>query len=74
MKDKKRRFGLFNEPYILTDGGPGNASEVLGTYLYKNAFVKDAMGYASTIATVILIITVILSAVQMGLFKTGREE
>ncbi|MFP3122007.1 sugar ABC transporter permease [Ectobacillus funiculus] len=67
-------FTVFNEPYILTGGGPGNASEVLSTYLYKNAFVKDAMGYASTIATVILIITVILSAVQMGLFKTGREE
>lgn len=67
-------FTVFNEPYILTGGGPGNASEVLSTYLYKNAFVKDAMGYASTIATVILMITLILSAVQMGLFKTGREE
>lgn len=67
-------FTVFNEPYILTGGGPGNASEVLSTYLYKSAFIKDTMGYASTIATVILIITVILSAVQMGIFKTGREE
>lgn len=48
-------------------------SEVLGTYLYKNAFVKDAMEYACTIATVILMIPLILSAVHMGLFKTGRR-
>ncbi|MBL3648261.1 sugar ABC transporter permease [Bacillus vallismortis] len=67
-------FTVFNEPYILTGGGPGNASEVLSTFLYKSAFTKDMMGYASAIATVVLIITLTLSLMQMKLFKTGKEE
>lgn len=36
-------FTVFNEPYILTGGGPGKASEVLSTFLYKSAFTKDMM-------------------------------
>ncbi|MED4739177.1 sugar ABC transporter permease [Bacillus subtilis] len=67
-------FTVFNEPYILTGGGPGNASEVLSTFLYKSAFTKDMMGYASAIATVVLIITLALSFMQMKFFKTGKEE
>ncbi|KKB74355.1 MULTISPECIES: carbohydrate ABC transporter permease [Bacillus] len=67
-------FTVFNEPYILTGGGPGNASEVLSTFLYKAAFSKDMMGYASAIATVILLITLSLSIVQMRLFKTGKGD
>ncbi|MEC1614409.1 carbohydrate ABC transporter permease [Bacillus mojavensis] len=67
-------FTVFNEPYILTGGGPGNASEVLSTFLYKSAFTKDMMGYASTIATVVLIITLALSLMQMKFFKTGKED
>ncbi|MBU8805221.1 sugar ABC transporter permease [Bacillus subtilis] len=67
-------FTVFNEPYILTGGGPGNASEVLSTFLYKSAFTKDMMGYASAIATVVLIITLVLSLMQMKFFKTGKEE
>ncbi len=67
-------FTVFNEPYILTGGGPGTSSEVLSTYLYKTAFSKDMMGYASSIATVILIITLLISLVQMKAFKTGKED
>lgn len=67
-------FTVFNEPYILTGGGPGNASEVLSTFLYKSAFTKDMMGYASAIATVVLIITLVLSIMQMKFFKTGKED
>ncbi|QDF57197.1 carbohydrate ABC transporter permease [Bacillus velezensis] len=67
-------FTVFNEPYILTGGGPGNASEVLSTFLYKSAFTKDMMGYASAIATVVLLLTLTLSLIQMKFFKTGKEE
>lgn len=67
-------FTVFNEPYILTGGGPGNASEVLSTFLYKSAFTKDMMGYASAIATVVLLITLTLSLMQMKFFNTGKED
>jgi raffinose/stachyose/melibiose transport system permease protein len=67
-------FTVFNEPYILTSGGPGNASEVLGTLLYKSAFFRDEMGYASAIATIILILSLSAAVIQMKLFKTGKED
>ncbi|WP_066056493.1 carbohydrate ABC transporter permease [Robertmurraya korlensis] len=67
-------FTVFNEPYILTSGGPGNASEVLGTLLYKSAFFRDEMGYASAIATIILILSLVAAMIQMKLFKTGKED
>ncbi|PKR86397.1 carbohydrate ABC transporter permease [Heyndrickxia camelliae] len=66
-------FTVFNEPYILTGGGPGNSSDVLGTLLYHSAFFEDKMGYASTIATVILILTLMISVIQMKLFRTGKD-
>lgn len=58
-------FKAFDLIYVLTLGGPANASEVLGTYLYKNAFNLNRMGYASTIAVVLLVFTVMLSLAQL---------
>ncbi|MFN8371329.1 MAG: sugar ABC transporter permease [Anaerolineae bacterium] len=39
----------FDYIYILTSGGPANASEVMSTYLYDNAFNRFDAGYAATI-------------------------
>ena len=58
-------FKAFDLVYLLTLGGPAHASEVLGTYLYKNAFNLNRMGYASAIAVVLLIFTVTLSIMQL---------
>jgi raffinose/stachyose/melibiose transport system permease protein len=66
-------FLVFTEVFVLTNGGPGNSTEVLGTYLYHSAFVNNNMGYASAIANIILVITVVISLIQMKLQKTGEE-
>jgi len=66
-------FLVFSEVFILTNGGPGNTSEVLATYMYHKAFINNQMGYASAIANVILVITLVLSVIQMRLFRTGKE-
>ncbi len=50
-------FLVFNEVQVMTGGGPNNTTQVLGTWLYYNAFTADRMGYAATIATIIFIIT-----------------
>ncbi len=67
-------FTVFNEPYMLTGGGPGDSSQVLSTYIYKAAFTNNEMGYAATISTILLIITLIFSIVQLWLFRSGKEE
>ena len=42
-------FLVFDYVYILTQGGPANASEVLGTMAYKAAFFRFEAGYASAL-------------------------
>lgn len=65
-------FTVFNEPYILTGGGPGTATMVLSLHMYQTGFVKNQMGYASTIAMLIFIITAALSSIQF--FSFGKEK
>lgn len=66
-------FTVFNEPYIMTRGGPGNTTQVLATYMYNQGFFQNQMGYASAIATLIFVITLILSIFQMMSFRTGKD-
>lgn len=65
-------FLVFNEIVAMTNGGPNNATQVLGTIIYQNAFVNDDMGYASAIATIVLVITLIISAAQLGYTSRKR--
>jgi raffinose/stachyose/melibiose transport system permease protein len=67
-------FLVFNEPYILTKGGgPGTSSMTLAVHMYQSGFFKDMMGYASTIAVVIFLISAALSVVQLKAFKSGED-
>lgn len=45
----------FDIPYLLTNGGPGQSSELLTTYMFKTAFRSTEFGYASTISVFIVI-------------------
>lgn len=65
---------VFNEPYILTNGGPGFSSMTMSVHMYQTGFVKDNMGYASTLAIVIFILTAVLALVQIRLSRTGKDD
>ena len=67
-------FLVFNEVMVMTGGGPSNSSQVLGTWLYQNAFLQDDMGYAAAIATVIFVITFAISAAQILYTRRRRVE
>jgi len=67
-------FLVFNEVMVMTAGGPSNSSQVLGTWLYHNAFLTDNMGYASAIATVIFLITFSISAAQILITRRRRVQ
>lgn len=62
---------LFDEPYVLTNGGPNNATLTVGMYLYMQGFKYFDFGYASAIGYVLLIIIVLLSLLQ---FYIQREK
>jgi len=68
-------FTVFNEPYILAKGGgPGTSSMTLAVHMYQSAFVRDRMGYASTVAVLIFIITATLSIIQTCAFGGDNTE
>lgn len=55
-------FKVFDLVQVMTDGGPGNATNVLVTYIYKYAFEMNArVGYASAAGTILLVILMILT-------------
>lgn len=64
-------FILFTQPYIMTGGGPGRASEFYVTYLWENAFDFLKMGYASAMAWILFII---IFAVTLVVFKFGAKK
>ena len=51
---------VYDEVYVMTNGGPGRATQTLATYLYQVGFKNDQMGYASAIAFFVFLITFIL--------------
>ncbi|MFJ7278440.1 carbohydrate ABC transporter permease [Kitasatospora sp. NPDC098663] len=58
---------LFDEPYVLTGGGPDNATLTVSMYLYQNGFRYYDFGYASAVAYALTLLVTVLGAVQMRL-------
>ena len=67
-------FQVFNEVMVMTSGGPNNSTQVLGTWLYRNGFVRNDFGYAAAIATVIFVITLAIALVQLWINRRRRVE
>jgi multiple sugar transport system permease protein len=51
-------FQYFTIPWVMTQGGPMQSTEVYGIYLYRNAFAFFKMGYASALAWVLFVVIV----------------
>ena len=60
---------VFDIVFVLTKGGPGDATNVLVTYAYDNGFVVRDQGYAAAIGMVLLVVTLAFTAVQ---WRTSR--
>jgi ABC-type sugar transport system permease subunit len=56
-------FSVFDIIFVMTGGGPGNASDVLGTYTYKMAFQQNEAGYGSALSMLITVLSLIAAYV-----------
>ena len=61
---------VFDEPQILTGGGPANASLSVVQYLYSRGIDQLRFGYASAIGFLLFVSIFILSLIQFRLFRT----
>lgn len=59
----------FDIPYILTNGGPGNVTELLSTYMYKKAFGANQFGYGSAVAVFIIVESMLVVFILQKLFQ-----
>lgn len=60
---------VFDQPYVMTRGGPGDASRTVVMTLYEAAFKNQEIGYASAIAVILFIVIMIVTAVQFALSR-----
>jgi multiple sugar transport system permease protein len=57
-------FQVFTQAYVLTGGGPGNATTTMVVYLYEQGFQFYKMGLASAVAWVLFIIILVITVFQ----------
>jgi len=60
--------------FVLTDGGPGDVTEVTNYYAYRQAFTFSLWGYGSAIATLMVVSIFVLSWMIDRLMGTARAE
>ncbi|PYG87756.1 multiple sugar transport system permease protein/raffinose/stachyose/melibiose transport system permease protein [Ruminiclostridium sufflavum DSM 19573] len=63
----------FDLIYVMTQGGPNGATELMATYMYKNAFQTMKMGYGSTIAFAMFVVITTIALVTLKAIN-GKEE
>lgn len=62
-------FKIFNEPYIMTGGGPGDATNVVVLRIYKLAFQFWRMGEASVVAFMLFLVVLAVTMFQFRFSK-----
>lgn len=60
----------FDSAYVMTQGGPNNATMFYVYYIYRSAFADGNLGYASALAWVLFVVVV---AVTVAVFRTARH-
>ena len=66
-------FQMFDQAYLLTQGGPGNATVTVVYYIYNTAFGSLNMGYASALSVILFAIILIFSLLNMKVNQNGIE-
>jgi raffinose/stachyose/melibiose transport system permease protein len=62
----------FDVPYLVTNYGPNNATQFLGTYIYQMTVTLDHVGYAAALSIVLLVLSLIL-AIALQLRSRRRK-
>lgn len=64
----------FDLVYVMTNGGPNHASEVMASHMYMQAFRLMKFGYGSAIAVIMLILCLLMTGLFNYIFKSERLE
>lgn len=62
---------VFDIVWVMTGGGPNDASHTLGTYMYRSAFQADAVGYGAAVAVVMLALSAVFGLLNLWVRREG---
>ncbi|MDR6554538.1 sugar ABC transporter permease [Paenibacillus qinlingensis] len=65
---------VFDLVWVTTQGGPGFATEVITTFIYKTAFNSFKAGYGMALSMIFFVILVIVTIVQLSIFRRREVE
>ena len=60
---------VFEEVYVMTQGGPMDSTKTLVYYLYESAFSEFEMGFASAIGVVLFLLTLVFSLINLRFLR-----
>jgi raffinose/stachyose/melibiose transport system permease protein len=60
-------FNVFDVVWVMTEGGPNNATEVIATYTYEVAFRANEYGYGATLSMIMSVIALLAAWIAMRL-------
>ena len=67
-------FLVFDQVIVLTRGGPANATEVIGMFMYSNSFSLFKLGYGSAISVVMFLVVALFTIMQWRFVGFGSAE
>ena len=65
---------FFDLIYVMTNGGPNHASEVIASYMYYKSFRDYQYGYGSAVSVVLLVLCLIVAYILQRLFRSEKLE
>ena len=63
-------FQVFDTVYVLTNGGPGKATEVMNSLIYKSAFIGFRIGDAAAMSVVLFLVILVVTILQFTYFRS----
>lgn len=66
-------FSVFDLIYVMTGGGPNNASQTLATYTFEQAFAQNRVGYGAALSLVMTVLALVTSFIFIRLRERGEE-
>ena len=64
----------FDLIFVMTGGGPGTATELMATYMYKTSFVRFNMGYGSAVASGMFILITLVAFITITLLNRKKDQ
>jgi ABC-type sugar transport system permease subunit len=62
---------VFDIVFVMTGGGPANATELIATYTYQKAFAENEIGYGAALSMVMTVISLVTTVIFIRMRERG---